>query len=123
MQTNMDYFLTGYTDLRHSQVNAPSSKEDYYTDLRHSPNAPTSEEDSLLALMNHFMETTPHSYPPQAEKLDGPPGIQDDPSCLQESKLLSQLPWLTPWPALLEDAEPVKVFQIIGICNIMLTSE
>lgn len=107
----MDYFLTGYTDLRHSQVTLPTSEEAH------------ASVNILSDLMEQFLDTTQYTYLDCAEKLDGPSGITNEngtsgPFGLQGSMLLSQLPWLTQWPALFEGLEPVKVFQINGICNI-----
>jgi hypothetical protein len=111
MQANIDYFLTGYTDLRHSQVNLV--------------NSPTSEEapssaNLLTALLDQYMDTTQCAYLDSSEKLEGPSRIPQEESIsgLQGSKLLSQLPWITLWPIFLQASEPVKVFYINGICNI-----
>ena len=92
--SNMDYFLTGYNDLRHSQVNAP-----------------TLGEVSMDTLMDLYLNKTTYTYQEHAEKLDGPSGILNEaPFGLQGSTLLSQLPWLTPWPLILEASELVKIF-------------
>lgn len=124
MQTNIDYLFTGYTDLRHLNLaNSQTSDEAHCS------------ANVLMNLMDQFLDTTQCTYLDEAEKLDGPSGLQDlklqtqrtsleksekldGPSGLQESKLLAQLPWLTPWPVLFEASDSIRVIRIKKICNI-----
>jgi hypothetical protein len=106
MQTNIDHLLTGYTDFRHSQVNSDCSL---------IPEEANDKPSFLISLIDRYVDTTQCAYD-LVEKVDSLSGINQEaasaPVGLQGSWLLSQLPWLTPWPALFKGLEPVKVFQI-----------
>jgi hypothetical protein len=109
MPANIDYVFTGYTDLRHSQVNLvtlPTLEEAH------------GSENLLTSLLDQYIDSTQCTYQ-SPEKLDGPSLIphEEGLSSLQGSNLLSRLPWITPWCLFFQALEPVKVFHIKGICN------
>ena len=93
------YLVTGYNNLSLSLVNSPTSGQD--------------RESCLSSLMDQFLNLDDSAYDSTSDTADEsgstPKGLHD----LQGSKLLSQLPWHTPWADFFQAYEPVKVeFQL-----------
>jgi hypothetical protein len=95
------YLLTGYNDISLSLVDPPTPGRD-------TPNL-------LTTLIDKYVDTTQCEYDDGFKDIDGPPRITHESAIcttigLQDSSLLCQLPWLTPWADLFKAFEPVKVF-------------